>query len=155
MSNYLRAQKSGFNLLSAFVSEFFFLSVFLSTQKPTQGTSEPLWHFEKAPISIKRRSIQSYQNSDLHTKVQCAWKHSRVKYDQEMSGYPQFGYFDLNCLLLDLCDFIFLYPSSQVSQITNSAFLKFCNFQILQFSKSVILKFSNFLIPRFWVATTN
>ena len=42
LSNYLRAQKSGFNLLSAFLSEFYFLSVFLSTQKPTQSTSEPL-----------------------------------------------------------------------------------------------------------------
>ena len=43
----MRAQKSGFNLLSAFLSEFFFLSALLSTQKHTQGTSEPLWGDEQ------------------------------------------------------------------------------------------------------------
>ena len=42
LSNYLRAKKSVFNMLRAFLSEFFFLSALLSTQKHTQGTSEPL-----------------------------------------------------------------------------------------------------------------
>ena len=42
LNTFLRTQKSGFALKSAFLSEFALLRAFLSAQKSTQGPTEPL-----------------------------------------------------------------------------------------------------------------
>ena len=43
LNTFLRTQKSGFALKSAFLSGFTLLRAFLSAQKSAQGPAEPLW----------------------------------------------------------------------------------------------------------------
>ena len=68
LSNYLRAQKSGFTLLSAFLNGLLFLVLFWALKKNTQGTSEPLWQ-----IHVTTLTIQCYNCDSLCVNSNVGW----------------------------------------------------------------------------------
>ena len=68
LSNYLRAQKSGFTLLSAFLNGLLFLVLFWALKKNTQGTSEPLWQ-----IHVTTLTIQCYNCDSLCANSNVGW----------------------------------------------------------------------------------
>ena len=57
LSNYLRARKSEFTFLSLFLSGFSFLSVFVSIQETTQGTSETLCLRKSIEIRLRLQVV--------------------------------------------------------------------------------------------------
>ena len=71
LNTFLRTQKSGFALKSAFLSGFTLLRAFLSAQKSAQGPAEPLWNILHPKRFICDTELICRQNNVNRSKALC------------------------------------------------------------------------------------